>query len=176
MQRFCKIVCLFLLSLPFLLTSGGLSILLRQPRNWPAVGLVLVVAWMLRSVPTRSLRITPSVIASLVLYLAVLLAALFRQSVWLAGVAFSVAVLLTSCSAGLAFRGRMLLLLTLFIGLPRSVSAPLHAAIDERLIQHSSALASSLGFLHFRDGTLTGSLTGAADLQQILNSPAGPWG
>lgn len=176
MQRFCKTVCLLLLSLPFLLTSGGLSILLMQPRNWPAVGLVLVFAWMLRSVPSRSLRIKPSVIASLVLYLAVLLAAMFRQSAWLAGVAFSVAVLLTSCSAGLAFRGRMLLLLTLFIGLPRSVSAPLHAAIDERLIQHSSALASSLGFLHFRDGTLTGSLTGAADLQQILNSPAGPWG
>ncbi|MGV2335091.1 MAG UNVERIFIED_CONTAM: hypothetical protein LVR18_13585 [Planctomycetaceae bacterium] len=121
MQRFCKTVCLLLLSLPFLLTSGGLSILLMQPRNWPAVGLVLVVAWMLRSVPSRSLRIKPSVIASLVLYLTVLLAAMFRQSALAGGRRFQRrgAADFLFCRAGV--RGRMLPLLTLFIGLPRSV-------------------------------------------------------
>jgi len=176
MQRFCKAVCLLILCLPFLLSNSALSAMLMQPRNWPTGLLLLFVAWLLRSVPARALQLNTPVIALLVLYLAMLLAALFRQSAWLAVVAFGVAVLLISRSAGLAFGGRLFLLLALIIGLPRSVSAPLQAAIEERLIQHSSALASSLGFLHFREGTVTGSLTTAADLQQIFDSPAGTWG
>ena len=75
MQRFCKAACLLFLCLPFLLSSSALSAMLMQPRNLPTALLLLFVAWLLRSVPARPLRLNTPVIALLVLYLAMLLAA-----------------------------------------------------------------------------------------------------
>lgn len=173
MQRFCKTVCLFLACLPFLLNHGGLPGSLLLPQNWSAIGLILVVAWLLRSVRTAALRVTPRGLLYFALYSITLPAAILRHSNWLAAVAFCLSVLLLSEAAGLRLRGRLLFLLVLFTGLPASIAVPLRTAADERLIQHASALAGSLGFLHFRDSTVAGSLTATTDLQQILNSPFG---
>ena len=176
MQRFCKAVCLLFACLPFLINRAGLTGLLLQPQNWPAIGLILLVVWLLRSVPNGSLRITLRCLPYFALYSATLLAAIARHSGWLAGMAFALSVLMLAQAAGLHHRGRLLIVLMLFVGLPGFLAAPLRTAADERLVQHASALAGSLGFLHFREGAVAGSLTAATDLQQILNSPLGVYG
>ncbi|MFN5734273.1 MAG: hypothetical protein ACK48R_20695, partial [Planctomyces sp.] len=68
MQRFCKAVCLFLACLPFLLNHGRLPGSLLLPQNWSAIGLILVVAWLLRSVRTAALRVTPRGLLYFALY------------------------------------------------------------------------------------------------------------
>lgn len=176
MQRFCKTVCLILSCVALLLNRGGLVGSLLQSQNWPAIGLILLVVWLLRSVPSASLRMTPRGLLYCTLYSTAVAAAILRQSNWFAGLAFSLSVLLLSEAAGLHYRGRLIFVLALLIGLPGSLAAPMRQAADERLIQHASALAGSLGFLHFRDGSLVGSLSATADLQQILSSPLGVYG
>ncbi|MFY8058259.1 MAG: hypothetical protein ACOVRM_10990, partial [Planctomycetaceae bacterium] len=104
MQRFCKAVCLLFACLPFLINRAGLTGLLLQPQNWPAIGLILLVVWLLRSVPNGSLRITLRCLPYFALYSATLLAAIARHSGWLAGVAFGLSVMLLSQAAGLRYR------------------------------------------------------------------------
>lgn len=111
MQRFCKAVCLLFACLPFLINRAGLTGLLLQPQNWPAIGLILLVVWLLRSVPNGSLRITLRCLPYFALYSATLLAAIARHSGWLAGMAFALSVLMLAQAAGLHHRGRLLIVL-----------------------------------------------------------------
>ena len=173
MFQILRIVSLLLPLLTLILNSGSLARSLLLPQNWPAAVLVVVLCWKLR--PAIHGVWTWRLHSTLLLLVAVLLlpAIAVRDSDWLAALGFAVGVYLLTLLAGLPNRGRVLLLLMLFTGLPPIPGVFTLQQLSQRLLLHSSTLASSLQYWHFSDGSTAGTLSATVDLSGILQSPCG---
>ena len=173
MFQILRIVSLLLPLLTLILNSGSLARSLLLPQNWPAAVLIVVLCWKLR--PVVHAVWTWRLPSTLLLLATVLLlpAMAVLDSDWLAAAGFAVGVCLLTLLAGLPNRGRVLLLLVMFTGLPPMPAVFTMQQLSQRLLLHSSTLASSLQYWHFTEGTTAGTLSASVDLSGILQSPFG---